>query len=157
MSFADSAGLSYIHPAEELDMATLTTHADHTTDTSRRTGAHRTGLVITVLASAFLAVDAVSHLLNVQTAQDWNQEYGAPEWFSYPLGIALAVSLIIHLVPRTALLGATLITGYLGGAIAVNLFLAMPAFNSVFAFLLAVLVWGGLWLRDDRVKVLYAR
>lgn len=142
-------------------MTTLTAHAhahgDTPTDTPRRTIAHRAGLVITGLVTAFLTVDSVSHLLNVQTAQDWNERYGAPEWFSYPLGIALAISLVVHLVPRTALLGATLITGYLGGAIAVNLFLVMPVFNSVFAFLVAVLVWVGLWLRDDRVKVLYTR
>lgn len=124
---------------------------------ARRTGKEKAGIVITTLVSLFLAVDAISHLLNVQTAQDWNAEYGAPEWFSYPLGIALAISLVVHLVPRTAVLGAVLITGYLGGAIAVNLFLEMPAFNSVFAFLVAVFAWGGLWLRDDRVKVLYTR
>lgn len=114
--------------------------------------------VITGLVGAFLAVDAITHLLNVQSAQDWNEKYGAPEWFSLPLGIALAVSLVVHLVPRTAVLGAVLLTGYLGGAIAVNLFINDQAvFGSVFAFTVAVLVWGGLWLRDDRVKALYTR
>lgn len=142
-------------------MSAITTQhtAGNTARSTRSTRSTKeiTGLVISGLVTAFLVVDSVSHLLNVQTAQDWNAKYGAPEWFSYPLGIALAISLIVHLVPRTAVLGATLLTGYLGGAIAVNLFLAMPVFNSVMAFGVAVLAWGGLWLRDDRVKVLYTR
>lgn len=142
-------------------MSTLSTRTRSTRTATagrtRRTARETTGLVITGAVTLFLIVDSVSHLLNVQTAQDWNAKYGAPEWFSYPLGIALAISLVVHLVPRTAVLGATLITGYLGGAIAVNLFLEMPVFNSVFAFVVAVLAWGGLWLRDDRVKVLYTR
>lgn len=139
-----------------------TTVTDASTTTAIRTTARSTrrtiSFVITGLVGAFLAVDSISHLLNVQTAQDWNEKYGAPDWFSYPLGIALAVSLIVHLVPRTAVLGAVLITGYLGGAIAVNLFIDDQAvFGSAFAVVVAVLVWGGLWLRDDRVKVLYNR
>ncbi|WP_082748822.1 DoxX family protein [Nocardioides jensenii] len=147
-------------------MSTTTRVAGHTstsTSTGTRTGTKGTrstrrtvGLVITGLVGAFLAVDSISHLLNVQTAQDWNEKYGAPEWFSLPLGISLGIALIVHLIPRTAVLGAVLITGYLGGAISVNLFLDdQPVFGSVFAFTMAVLVWGGLWLRDDRVRALY--
>ncbi|WP_082563676.1 DoxX family protein [Nocardioides sp. Root140] len=131
-----------------------TTTATATTRSTKRTVSY----VISGLVGLFLAVDSISHLLNVQTAQDWNEKYGAPEWFSYPLGISLGIALIVHLVPRTAVLGAVLITGYLGGAIAVNIYLDDQAvFGSVFAFAMAVLVWGGLWLRDDRVKALYTR
>ncbi|QIX28305.1 DoxX family protein [Nocardioides sp. JQ2195] len=128
------------------------------TTSSTRDTSRTFGLVLTGLVSLFLAVDAISHLLNVQTAQDWNQKYGAPGWFAYPLGIALTISLITYLVPRTAVLGAVLLTGYLGGAMAVNIFINDQAvFGAAFAFIVAVLAWGGLWLRDDRVKVLYTR
>lgn len=142
-------------------MSTATvTDASNTSATraTARSTRRTISFVITGLVGAFLAVDAITHLFNVQTAQDWNEKYGAPEWFSYPLGIALSVALVVHLVPRTAVLGAVLITGYLGGAIAVNLFIDDQAvFGSAFAFIVAVLVWAGLWLRDDRVKVLYTR
>lgn len=137
----------------------MSTHAAAISTTARTQRSTRriVGIVITTLVSAFLAFDAIGHLLNVQSAQDWNEKYGAPEWFSYPPGIALAISLVVHLIPRTAVLGAVLITGYLGGAMAVNIYLNdQPVFGSVFAFTVAVLAWGGLWLRDDRVKALYS-
>ncbi|NYG59066.1 hypothetical protein BJ980_001989 [Nocardioides daedukensis] len=130
-----------------------TTHPSRTATTG--SARHIAGLVVTGLVTLFLAFDAVTHLLDVQAVQDWNAEHGAPDWFGPVCGTALAISLVVHLIPRTAVLGATLLTGYLGGAIAVNLFLEQPVFNSVFAFAVAVLAWGGLWLRDDRVRALY--
>ncbi|KRF15045.1 DoxX family protein [Nocardioides sp. Soil796] len=139
-------------------MSTTTFATETTTTATTRSTKRTVSYVISGLVGLFLAVDSISHLLNVQTAQDWNEKYGAPEWFSYPLGISLGIALIVHLIPRTAVLGAVLITGYLGGAIAVNIYLDDQAvFGSVFAFAMAVLVWGGLWLRDDRVKALYTR
>jgi len=64
----------------------------------------------------------------------------------------LAVCLVAFHVPRTRLLGAILLTSYLGGAVAVNLVVGQPAFNTAFAMVTGVLVWAGLWPRDDRVR-----
>ncbi len=64
--------------------------------------------------------------------------------------------LIAYLIPRTAILGAVLWTGYLGGAIATHLRTGGPAFSLVFPLLVAALLWGGLWLRDCRTRVVLA-
>jgi hypothetical protein len=86
-----------------------------------------------------------------------NAEFGAPSWFPFVCGAVLATCVATYLVPRTAVLGAVLITGYLGGATAVNLSYDQPLFNVFFAIGVGVVVWAGLWFRDDRVKVLYTR
>lgn len=82
---------------------------------------------------------------------------GAPSWFPQVCGAVLAVCLVAYLTSRTAVLGAVLLTSYLGGAVCANLITEQPAFNVVFAILTAVIVWAGLGLRDDRVRVLFTR
>lgn len=73
------------------------------------------------------------------------------------IGAILLACVIVYLIPRTSILGAVLLTGYLGGAIASNLRVEAPLFTYVLAPLyFAVLVWGGLYLRDDRVRALIA-
>ncbi len=134
---------------------TYTTH--DSTDATRRTTGRTVGLVITALVVAFLAFDSITHVLVVDAVDDWNTKYGGPENFPRICGVVLAVVVLVHLIPRTAVLGAVLLTGYLGGAICLNLWLEQPAGNSVFAFAVGVLAWLGLWLRDDRVRVLYTR
>ena len=73
------------------------------------------------------------------------------------LGTILAVSVALYAWPRTAFLGAILLTGYLGGAIATNLRVFMPLFTfTLVGFYLGLLVWGGLWLRDARLRALFS-
>ncbi|WP_235734516.1 DoxX family protein [Nocardioides alcanivorans] len=127
-----------------------------TEPTSRRTTGHVAGLVITGLVVAFLAFDAISHLLVVDAVKEWNDEHAGPENFPVICGAVLTVVLLIHLVPRTAVLGAVLLTGYLGGAICLNLWLEQPFGHSVMAFAVAALAWVGLWLRDPRVRLLHS-
>ena len=72
-----------------------------------------------------------------------------------PLGVIELVLLVLYVVPRTALLGAVLWTGYLGGAIATHVRLENPLFTHVlFPVYIAALLWGALWLRDPRTRVL---
>ena len=59
---------------------------------------------------------------------------------------------MLYLFPRTAVLGAILLTGYLGGAVATNVRVLGPVFNIVFPIIFAALLWGGLWLRDRRLQ-----
>ncbi len=69
------------------------------------------------------------------------------------VGVILLICLAIHLVPRTAVLGAVLLTGYLGGAIASHVRVGNPLFtHTLFPIYVAVLIWLGLFLRDSRVK-----
>jgi hypothetical protein len=74
------------------------------------------------------------------------------------IGVLELACLAVYLVPRTAVLGAVLLTGYLGGAIATHVRLENPLFSHVlFPTYVAALVWGGLYLRDRRVSALFSR
>jgi DoxX-like protein len=83
---------------------------------------------------------------------DFNNKIGAPDWFPVVCGAVLAVCLVAFHVPRTRVLGAILLTSYLGGATAVNLVVGQPAFNTAFAIITGMLVWAGLWPRDERAR-----
>jgi hypothetical protein len=73
----------------------------------------------------------------------------------FPLGIVLLACVVIYLVPRTAVLGALLLTGYLGGAVATHIRVGNPLFTHVLTpTYFAALIWGGLMLRDARVRAL---
>jgi hypothetical protein len=76
---------------------------------------------------------------------------GYPESLALGLGIVELACVVVYLIPRTAVLGAILLTGYLGGATATHLRIGEPFFMAI---VLGVLVWGGLYLRDDRLRVL---
>jgi len=71
-----------------------------------------------------------------------------------PLGILLTACTIIYVIPRTAVLGAILLTGYLGGAIATHVRFSDPWFPILFPVFIGALVWGGLYLRDGRLRAL---
>lgn len=123
--------------------------------TARTGAATRTaGIVLTGLATAFLGFDAVTHLLRVDQVVEANADLGAPDHLVWICGAVLATTLAAYLVPATRAMGTVLITAYLGGAVAVNLFTEQPAFNTVFAILTAVVVWAGAWPRDDRLRAL---
>ncbi len=81
-------------------------------------------------------------------------QLGYPESSIVGLGVVLLVSTVLYVIPRTALLGGLLLTGYLGGAVATHVRVSAPLFNAIFPALLGALLWGGLWLRDSRVREL---
>lgn len=71
------------------------------------------------------------------------------------LGLLLLIPTLLHIWPRTSILGAILITGYLGGAIATHVRIDSPLFSHIlFGVYLGLMLWGGLWLRDPRVRAL---
>jgi hypothetical protein len=123
--------------------------------TRRRSPARITGWVITGYVTVFLAFDSITHLAREQHAVDFNTKIGAPDWFPLVCGAVLAVCLIAFHLPRTRVLGAILLTSYLGGATAVNLVTGQPAFNTAFAIATGMLVWAGLWPRDERARRLF--
>jgi len=79
-------------------------------------------------------------------------ELGYNESVIIPLGIVLTAITIIYIIPRTAVLGAVLLTGYLGGAVATHVRVGAGAFPIIFPVIMGALVWGGLYLRDARVS-----
>ena len=113
----------------------------------------KTGYAITGLASLFLVVDAFSHIVKPQVVKDSFRELGLPLGTSIPIAVVLLVCLALHLHPRTNILGAVLVTGYLGGAVAINMRAAQPLVSTVlFPLYLGILLWAGLWLRDATVR-----
>ena len=112
-----------------------------------------TGRVLSSLAVLFLLFDAVGKLVRPQAVIDGTTQLGYSADVILPLGIIQLVCLILYLIPRTSVLGALLWTGYLGGAIATHLRLDNPLFTHVlFPIYVAALLWGGLALRDARVR-----
>ena len=72
-----------------------------------------------------------------------------------PLGVVLLISTLLYAYPRTSILGAILLTGYLGGAVATHVRIGDPLFTHIlFPVYLGVIAWGGLWFRDDRLQAL---
>ena len=115
----------------------------------------RTGRVLSGLAAAFLAFDSVGKLLQVKPVMEGTVQLGYSMGTVFPLGIVLLACVVIYLVPRTAVLGALLLTGYLGGAVATHVRVGNPLFTHVLSpTYFATLIWGGLMLRDARVRAL---
>jgi DoxX-like family len=103
----------------------------------------------------FLLFDASMKVLKLPAAVEGTTQLGYPESVIVPLGVLQLLCLALYLFPRTSVLGAILWTGYLGGAIATHVRLQNPLFTHVlFPIYVAVLLWGGLWLRDDRLRSL---
>ncbi|WP_394940271.1 DoxX family protein [Psychromicrobium sp. YIM B11713] len=116
-------------------------------------GARIAGWIVTGLVTLFLAFDGVTHLLNPAVVQESMKQLGYPEGLALPIGIVELVILALTLIPRTAILGAILMTGYLGGAVTSQLRVEAPLFSTVlFAVYVGIGLWLGLWLRDVRVR-----
>jgi hypothetical protein len=123
------------------------------TDSSR--AARWTGRVLSGIAVLFLTFDMTIKLSMAKQAVDGTTQLGWQPHHLPILGAIQLACLVLYLVPRTAPLGAVLWTGYLGGAIATHLRLDNPLFTHIlFPIYVAALLWGGLYLRDWRVRAL---
>jgi hypothetical protein len=112
-----------------------------------------TGRTLTTVAVLFLVVDAIVKLLRLPVAVDSTVQMGYPAALVVPLGVLEAALLVVYLIPRAAPVGAILWTAYLGGAVATHLRIGDPMFTHVlFPTYVAAMLWGGLWLRDTRVR-----
>src|SRR5918998_781985 len=110
------------------------------------------GRIVSALVVAFLLFDAGIKVMMLEPAVEGSVQLGYPEATVFGIGLALLVSTALYAVPRTAFLGAILLTGYLGGAVATQERLEDPWF--LFPAFFGVLVWGGLFLRDERIRAL---
>lgn len=118
----------------------------------RSTTRARIGWVLTGLVSVFLAVDSVTHLLAppyIDTAMD---DLGWPRGTAPVIGALMAIGLVLHLAPRTRVIGLLVVTGYLGGAVGAQVRIESGVANAAFPALVAAVLWAGLALRDDRVR-----
>jgi hypothetical protein len=113
------------------------------------------GRIMSGLATLFLLLDAVMKVMKARVAVEGTVQAGYPESTVVGIGLSLLVSTVLYAIPRTSVLGAILVTGYLGGAVASNVRVGAPLFSSVLLpVYVGVLVWGGLYLRDERVRAL---
>jgi hypothetical protein len=116
-------------------------------------GRTRTGWAITALIGAFLLFDVVGKLAKPRQVIEAFAHTGWPVELAVPIGLILLTCTILYLIPRTSVLGAILLTGYLGGAVATNLRLENPLFtHTLFPVYFGVLIWLALWLRDARLR-----
>ena len=130
-----------------------TTHtATHTTPVS--TAHVWAGRAIGALAALSLLLDGAIKVLQLPPAVEASAQLGYNANLTFILGILELACVVVYLIPRTAPLGALLLTGYLGGAMATHMRLGSPLFSVVFPLLLGALLWGGLALRDRRLRAL---
>lgn len=112
------------------------------------------GWILSGLPVVFLLMDGVVKILNLQPVIDTSVQLGLPVELAPGIGILLLACLVIYVVPQTAVLGAVLLTGYLGGAIALQLRIGAPLFSLLFPVLLGAMFWGGLYLRIPILRTL---
>jgi hypothetical protein len=129
-----------------------------TTNTGISKGRIWTGRILQTLAVLFLLMDAGMKLLKPPFVVAATVQLGYPESTIVGIGAALLVCTILYLIPRTAVLGAILLSSYLGGAAASNVRAQTPLFNLSFPVLVAIVVWASLVLRNKRLEsVLFQR
>ena len=127
--------------------------APNTTGRPVSRAASRTGTVLTVLLALFLVVDAVPKLLQMPMVVEATQQMGFDASAGPIIGAVLLVCLVLYLVPRTAILGAVLLTGYLGGAVCAQLRIEAPVFSTMlFPVYFGILVWVALYLRSPQLR-----
>jgi hypothetical protein len=114
------------------------------------------GRILTALPVLFLLFDIVLHFTKPAPVVTGFESLGWPVSLSVPLAIIELFCLVLYLIPRTSVLGAVLLTGYLGGAVATNLRVGAPLFTNVlFPVYVGVFLWGGLYLRDARLREVF--
>jgi hypothetical protein len=111
------------------------------------------GRSLSGLAVLFLLFDSTGKLLEVQPVIDGTIQLGYPRDVVFSLGVILLSCVVAYVTPRTSVLGALLLTGYLGGAVATHVRVENPLFSHIlFPTYVAALLWGGLTLRDGRLR-----
>lgn len=115
---------------------------------SQSKGLQWTGRVLTGLTVLFMLFDAFGKFAKPPQVIEACTRLGIPSPQLLSIGILLLVSTIIYAIPRTAVLGAVLLTGYLGGAVAIQMRAGSPTFETVFPVIFGVILWGGVYLRE---------
>lgn len=137
--------------------AIQTNFSAETTSTSISTKALLAGRIVSGFVALFLLVDAGFKLIRPLPAPAVEAfgKLGYPVEFAAGLGLLLLSCVALYLIPRTSVLGAILLTGYLGGAVASHVRVGDPLFShALFPVYVGLLVWGGLYLREAKLRVL---
>jgi len=113
-----------------------------------------TGVVLSTLIVLFMLMDAGMKLVQPTPSfvVDAEVKLGYPVSTTFGIGLVLLLSTILYAIPRTSVLGAILLTGYLGGACSTHVRVQDGTFNMVFPVIFGIILWAGLYLRDGRVR-----
>lgn len=115
-----------------------------------------TGRILSGGVTLFLLFDSVLKFFPLDVVAETSQQLGIPVALAPMLGVILLACTLLYAWPRTALLGAVLLTGYLGGAIFTHLRVGSPLFTHLFfGVYLGLMIWGGLWLRDAKLRAIF--
>ena len=109
------------------------------------------GRIFSALAILFLLFDSVGHLTMPAPVVEAFLRLGYPATLGFGLGILGLFCTILYAIPRSSIFGAILLTGYLGGATAANLRVSDPVFETLFPIILGVVIWAGIFLREQRL------
>lgn len=112
------------------------------------------GHIVSALSILFLLMDGVMKLVKPAFVVEATIKLGYPESIIFGLGFVLTLSTVLYAIPRTSVFGAILLTGYLGGAVATHVRVGGTLFEILFPVIFGILVWGGLYLRDNRLRAL---
>ena len=112
------------------------------------------GRILSAVPALFLLFDGAMKLVKPPFVVKATVELGYAESVIVPLGIVLVTCTVLYLVPQTAVLGAILLTGYLGGAVATHVRAGQGAFEILFPVIFGAILWTGLFLRDQRLRAL---
>jgi len=111
------------------------------------------GRVLTAVVALFLSFDTVVKVMRLEPGVEGTTALGYSTDLVHWIGLIELVCLVLYLVPRTSVLGAVLLTGYLGGAIATHVRVSSPLMtHTLFPLFVAALIWGGLYLREERLR-----
>jgi hypothetical protein len=121
-------------------------------------GMRRTGWILSGIVIAFMVADAGANLLAIEPIRRAMLETGYPLDQSWLIGALALICVVMYAIPATSVLGAIILTGFLGGAITSHLRVAGTLTpEMILSVILGVLAWGGLWFRDPRLRVLIPR
>ncbi len=141
-----------VNPSARAVPSLARSEAAHLSPTSAELWA---GRCLTGLAVLFLLFDAAGKFVLPQQVVDASIRLGFPVHLNFALAIVLAVTTVLYLVPVTAVLGAVLLTGYLGGAMAIEWRAGRPVFETVFPVLFGIVLWAGILLRDVQLRAVF--
>jgi len=114
----------------------------------------RVGHIISALPVLFLLFDGALKLVKPASVVEATVRLGYPENVNLSLGLVLITCAVLYVIPRTSILGAILLTGYLGGAVSAQARVGASLFSVVFPVILGALLWLGLYMREQRLRAL---
>ena len=115
-----------------------------------------TGRILSGLAVIFLAFDSSIKLMRLPVVLEATAQLGFPQGSIVLVGIVLLACTLVYVIPRTRVVGAVLLTGYLGGAVAAQMRVGNPPFETLFPIIVGSVIWAGILVRDHRVRALLA-